>query len=76
MPDLSEKDRAILKALQHFVTWAGRYPDPGSKKIANAEEIFLLSEKYQISLKDVIGLASKVMGHAKYVTDQMQLLSA
>jgi len=71
VPNLSEKENAILMVLHHFVTWAGRYPDPGSKKINNAEEIFSLSEKHQISAKEVFELASKVMGHAKHVADQL-----
>ena len=63
IPDLSEKDRAILKGLTHFVTWAGRYPDPGSKRIAAAEDIFTISETYQISGKDLFHLSSRVMQH-------------
>ncbi|GAB0149212.1 hypothetical protein McPS_19520 [Marichromatium sp. PS1] len=69
VPNLSEKENAILKVLHHFVTWAGRYPDPGSKKISNAEDIFSLSEKHQITAKEVFELASKVMGYAKHVAD-------
>lgn len=30
IPDLSKKDQAILRTLTHFISWAGRYPDPGS----------------------------------------------
>lgn len=71
VPNLSKKENAILIVLHHFLTWAGRYPDPGSKKINNAEEIFALSEEHQITAKEVFELASKVMGHAKHVADQL-----
>lgn len=69
--DLSEKDIAILTVLTHFVYWAGRYPDPGFGKEANAEEIFTLSEKFQISAKDLFILSTKIMGEAKKVTDAL-----
>ncbi len=71
VPNLSKKEKAILMVLHHFVTWAGRCPDPGSKRINHAEEIFSLSEKYKISAKDVFEIASKVMGHAKHVADHL-----
>ncbi|TRN52305.1 hypothetical protein DT385_26430, partial [Pseudomonas syringae] len=29
IPELTKKDKAILRGLTHFVSWAGRYPDPG-----------------------------------------------
>ena len=58
---LSAKDKAILKALSHFVRWAGRYPDPGFGKQSHAEEIFALSEGFQISAKDLFGLAARIM---------------
>ena len=44
---LDEKDRAILKILTHFSTWAGRYPDPGSGREKNAVEVFDLAEHHQ-----------------------------
>jgi hypothetical protein len=67
IPSLSEKDKAILRALTHFVIWAGRYPDPGSGRVDNAEEIFAISEKYKISASDLFSLASRVMGHAQHM---------
>ncbi len=67
VPDLSPKDKAILQVLTHFVVWAGRYPDPGSSRQDKAEEIFKLSENFQISAHDLFLLASRVMGHAKEV---------
>ena len=53
IPDLSTKDKAILRGLTYFVYWSGRYPDPGSGKEREADEIFKLSEKHQISAKDL-----------------------
>lgn len=68
IPDLSSKDRVILQILTHFVSWAGRYPDPGSGREDNSEEIFRLSEKYRIAAKDLFRLAARVMGHVKQMT--------
>lgn len=67
IPALSEKDQAILSGLTHFIKWAGRYPDPGFGKVGHAEEIFSLSEKHQISAKDLFALAARVMGHTREV---------
>lgn len=64
---LSSKDEAILKALSHFVRWAGRYPDPGFGKESHAEEIFSLSERFQVSAKDLFSLAARIMGHTREV---------
>lgn len=63
VPNLSEKDKATLKALSHFVKWAGRYPDPGFGKESRAEEIFSLSEHHEVSAKDLFSLASRVMSY-------------
>jgi hypothetical protein len=65
IPDLTDKDKAILKGLTHFITWAGRYPDPGSGREGHAEEIFVLSESYQVAAKDLFSLAARVMGHVR-----------
>jgi hypothetical protein len=65
IPDLNDKDKAILKCLSHFVRWAGRYPDPGFGKGSLAEEIFTLSENYQISAKDLFSSAARVMGYSR-----------
>lgn len=65
IPELSTKDHAILKVLTHFVTWAGRYPDPGTKRHAYKEDIFELSETHQITLRDVFDLAARVMAHVR-----------
>lgn len=68
VPGMSDKDRAILKGLTHFVVWAGRYPDPGSKRIDLAGEVFRLSETHQIAGRDLFGLASRVMKHVHTMT--------
>ena len=70
VPDLSEKDMAILRGLSHFVRWAGRYPDPGFGKEAHAEEIFTLSEGYQINAKELFTVAARVMGYASKVANE------
>jgi hypothetical protein len=67
VPDLSPKDQAILRTLSHFVTWAGRYPDPGSGQPEKLEEIFSTSERFQICARDLFSLAGRVMAHAKQV---------
>jgi hypothetical protein len=67
IPGLSDKDKAILQALTHFTLWAGRYPDPGSARVKDAEEIFTLAERHQITAGDVFKLAGRVMGHASVV---------
>ncbi len=68
IPDLSEKELAILRGLTHFVYWAGRYPDPGSGKENDAEDIFKISEKYKISAHDVFKLSDKIMKHTIKIT--------
>ena len=68
LPDMSEKDKAVLQALTHFVVWAGRYPDPGSRRLNHAEEVFILSEQHQIAGRDVFGLAARVMKHVQSMT--------
>ncbi|MBJ9203339.1 hypothetical protein I5480_09770 [Citrobacter sp. FDAARGOS_156] len=71
IPDLSEKELAILRGLTHFVYWAGRYPDPGSGREDDAEEIFNISEKYKISAHDVFKLSGKIMKHTVEITNNM-----
>ena len=70
LPDLSGKDKAILRALTHFTYWAGRYPDPGSGRVREAEEIFSLSETHQITGRDLFGLATRVMQYTSEVLAQ------
>jgi hypothetical protein len=67
VPNLSEKDKAILKGLSHFVRWAGRYPDPGFGKESHAEEIFTLSEQHKISAKELFTLAVRIMAYVNEV---------
>lgn len=71
VPDLSAKDKAILQILTHFVMWAGRYPDPGSGREDNAEEIYSLSEKHKIAAKELFVVAARVMGYARQVTESL-----
>jgi hypothetical protein len=68
IPNLSEKDKAILALLTNFSLWAGRYPDPGSGRESDVESIFTLSEKYEISAKDLFHLSARVMGYTKDLT--------
>ena len=65
--DLSEKDRAILKGLSHFVKWAGRYPDPGSKRVDNAVDVFKIAETHQITAKEIFGLSGRIMKYTQVV---------
>ncbi len=65
IPDLSAKDHGILKMLTHFVYWAGRYPDPGTKRHDDMEDVFTLAETHQISAHDVFDLAGRVLGHVR-----------
>lgn len=67
IPNLGEKDKAILKGLSHFVVWAGRYPDPGSKRINSAVDVFDISEEYKISAKDLFNLSARIMKHVQMV---------
>lgn len=69
VPNLTEKDQAILECLTHFIYWAGKYPDPGSGREKDSVSVFDTSEKYQISAKELFGLAARVMGHAREVID-------
>lgn len=70
VPNLSAKDMGILELLTHYVYWAGRYPDPGYGKEQRTEQIFTLSEKHKITVKELFELSSKVMAHVKIVADE------
>ena len=70
IPHLTEKDKAILQALTHFTIWAGRYPDPGSKRLSDATEIFKLAETHKITAQELFQLAAKVMGYSQELIDQ------
>lgn len=67
VPQLNEKDKATLQLLTYYLVWAGRYPDPGSGREAQAQAIFALSEQHQISGKDLFALAARVMRHAQTI---------
>ena len=67
--DLGAKDLATLDLLTHFIAWAGRYPDPGSKYIDKHDSVFDLAEQNQISAHDLFKLASKVMQHVSTLTE-------
>jgi hypothetical protein len=68
IPTLSDKDRAMLKGLSYFVKWAGRYPDPGSRRVDEATDIFEIAETFQVSAKDLFELSGRVMAHTRVVT--------
>lgn len=70
VPDLSKKDKAILRGLSHFVSWAGRYPDPGTGKEQKLEEIFDVGEKYQVTASDLFNVSGRVMNYAQTVVSQ------
>ncbi|MDB5975062.1 MAG: hypothetical protein JWR07_1822 [Nevskia sp.] len=67
VPNLSAKDKAILRTLTQFVMWAGRYPDPGSGREGDAEDIFAVSEKYRVSACELFDLASRVMRYSRQI---------
>lgn len=67
IPGLSEKDKAILSGLSHYVKWAGRYPDPGFGRMGHVEKVFQLSESHQISAKDIFALAALIMNYSRDV---------
>lgn len=67
IPNLSEKELAILDLLSHFILWAGRYPDPGIGREQNSELVFQLSEKHEISAKDLFTTSAKVMSYADVI---------
>lgn len=67
--DLNAKDLAILELLTHFIAWAGRYPDPGSRFSGKHDSVFELAEQNQISGHDLFKLTSKVMRHVSTLTE-------
>ncbi|WP_409322417.1 hypothetical protein [Pseudomonas putida] len=70
IPDLSKKDMAILRTLTHFVSWAGRYPDPGSGREELLEDIFGMSEKHRVTAGNLFSLANRVMQHTSNVVEE------
>lgn len=71
IPDLSAKDRATLRALTHYIEWAGRYPDPGVGQEARLEELFKLAEGHEIAARDLFSVAGRVMTHANAVVQDV-----
>lgn len=67
VPGLSEKDQAILDGLTHFVVWAGRYPDPGTKRTRDALDVFKISETHQINARELFALSARIMRHVRDV---------
>jgi hypothetical protein len=67
VPDINQKDRAILRNLSRFVAWAGRYPDPGAGRLKDVEEIFAEAELHRVSASDLFHLAGRVMAYARKV---------
>ncbi len=70
IPDLNKKDKAILECLTHFIYWAGKYPDPGSGRKGDAVSVFEISEKHEISAKQLFELASRVMAYTEIVVNE------
>lgn len=68
VPGLSEKDKAILELLTHFVVWAGRYPDPGSGRENLAESVSEIAKKYQVSADDMLELVARIMSQTAQLT--------
>lgn len=60
IPDLSDKDKNILKLLTHFIYWAGKYPDPGQGRESEVAEIHDLSEKYEITAGNLFDLTGRI----------------
>ena len=67
IPELSTKDMAILRGLSHFTVWAGRYPDPGSKRTDDAVDVFHIAEGNSITAKDLFALSGRIMQHMQVV---------
>tara|TARA_R110001592_G_scaffold254129_3_gene517486 strand:+ start:29414 stop:29953 length:540 start_codon:yes stop_codon:yes gene_type:complete len=65
VPGLSDKDLGILEALTHFIYWAGKYPDPGSGRENDAVDVFEISERYEITAKDLFSLSARILNHAE-----------
>jgi len=69
IPKLTPKDRAILRALTHYIEWAGRYPDPGAGRFGKFEEVFALAEMNKISAADLFKLAGRIMQYSNDVVE-------
>jgi hypothetical protein len=54
------QERAILECLTEFIYWAGRYPDHGTGQEVKLEDIFLSSEKNEISMQELADTLDKL----------------
>ena len=70
IPDLSDREKAVLDGLTHFTEWAGRYPDPGFGNVGHAKAVFGISENFQISAKDLFEVAAKVSSYTAVVLSE------
>jgi hypothetical protein len=70
IPDLSDREKAVLDGLTNFTEWAGRYPDPGFGNVGHAEVVFGISENFQISAKDLFEVAAKVSSYTAVVLSE------
>lgn len=70
VPDLTAKDKAILRLLTHFTEWAGRYPDPGFSRDERVEEVFTLAEQHRVTARDLFSLSTRVMKHTNIVVNE------
>lgn len=70
IPDLTKKRQAIQRGLTHFVSWAGHYPDPGSGREDNIEQIFDLGEKHQVTGHDLFALSARIMRYSQTVVEK------
>ena len=68
VPDLSAKDKAMLRLLTYFVLWAGRYPDPGSGRESEVGSIFEMAEQHRIASPDLFDLAARIARHVQTLT--------
>lgn len=71
VPGLSDRDLAILEALSHFVTWAGRYPDPGNGRMSHLQGLLKAAETHRIAARDVFELSARIMRHLMVVVSKL-----
>ena len=58
---LSYRETIVLKILTEFSLWADRYPGPKQKNIDKVEELFSLSEKHELTMRDILDVASGII---------------
>jgi len=52
--------------------WAVRYPDPGFEREDNVDKIFTISDKFEISAKDLFSVSARVMKYTSTVIAEHQ----